>query len=76
MSFISQNFGYDEAYKNPMVKLYGKGPGGKKCRDCKHLYVKEWDKRYYKCALRINTNGPGTDHRANWHACGKFVEKG
>ena len=29
-------------------------------------------KTYFKCELRGITNGPGTDHRANWPACGKF----
>lgn len=59
-------------YVNPCVRAFGKGPEGVKCKACRHLYWKVYAKVYIKCALRPNTNGPGTDHRANWAACGKF----
>jgi hypothetical protein len=60
---------------NPMVKAYGYGPRDKKCKHCAHLFYKQFSKRYYKCALRENTNGPATDQRVNWNACARFIEK-
>ena len=57
---------------NPMVKIYGPGPSNYRCKDCTHLYAKQFANRYFKCDLRRNTNGPATDHRANWPTCGKF----
>lgn len=58
---------------NPMVKSCGKGPDEYKCKDCLHFIRKEYSKTYFKCAYRGNTNGPGTDHKANYQTCGKFV---
>lgn len=60
--------------KNPMVQAYGYSPEGKRCKQCKHLFYKQYANKYYKCALRQNTNGPGTDQRVNWNACAKFEE--
>ena len=57
---------------NPLIKYYGKGPEGTKCKECKHLYRKQYAGTYIKCDLRENTNGHGTDHKANWPTCGKF----
>lgn len=57
---------------NPCVGLFGKGPEGKTCRTCAHLIRKGRGKTYIKCALRRNTNGPATDHRARWMACAKY----
>lgn len=57
---------------NPCVELYGAGPEGERCKHCTHLYVKQYSSNYYKCDLRRNSNGPATDHRANWPACGRF----
>lgn len=63
-----------EAYKvNPMCRAAGITEG-KKCKTCRHLIRKRYSKVYYKCAFRGNTNGPGTDHRVNWPACGKYEE--
>jgi hypothetical protein len=59
---------------NPMVKSFGYGPEGKRCKHCFHLFKKQYAGTYYKCDYRINTNGPGTDHRVNWAACSKFKE--
>lgn len=59
---------------NPLIAVYGKTEG-KKCKDCSHLYSKEFANKYYKCDLRKDTNGPGTDHRINWNACGKYEKK-
>lgn len=59
---------------NPMVALHGEQRPFK-CAECAHLYYKQFSKKYYKCALRKNTNGPATDHQVNWPACGKFKLK-
>lgn len=61
-------------HDNPMVKAHGFGPEGKRCKHCKHLFVRQYAGRYYKCGLRVNTNGPATDQRVNWAACSKFEE--
>ena len=58
---------------NPCVRLYGPDAMGRKCKQCRLLRRKKMGKVYFKCALRGDTNGPGTDHRANWNACAKFV---
>jgi hypothetical protein len=60
---------------NPLVKAFGPGPEGKKCKDCVHLFRKKFANTYIKCDLRPNTGGPATDHRANWPACKKFLQK-
>jgi len=57
---------------NPLVRAYGPGPEGAKCKTCRHLFRKRMSKVYIKCELRANTCGPGTDHRANWPACAKY----
>lgn len=58
---------------NPCAKLYGPGPDGAKCKGCAVLFSHGASRRYYKCRLRNFTHGPGSDHRANWPACGRFV---
>ena len=60
---------------NPCIPVFGKGPEGKICKHCTHLHRKRYSKTYIKCGLRPNTNGPGTDHKAGWEACGKYEEK-
>lgn len=65
---------YDAAYENPMVRQLGKGPAGRKCGECEHLFQKVFNRNYYKCGLRANTNGAATDHRLKWHACRWFQE--
>jgi hypothetical protein len=59
---------------NPMVRVYGNGPEDKKCKHCGYFYRKYYSKTYFKCEFRGDTNGPGTDHKANWPTCGKFKE--
>jgi hypothetical protein len=61
-----------EASVNPCLALYGPGPDGMRCKSCSHMRAKRQDKVYWKCDLRKNTNGAGTDHRRNWPACGRF----
>lgn len=61
--------------RNPLVRLYGKGPEGARCKGCAHLVAKHRSKTYWKCALRAGTwakCSPVSDHRANWWACGRF----
>lgn len=60
--------------QNPCVRLYGPGPAGARCKTCR-LFLRKggYAKTYFKCELRGDTNGPGTDHRANWPACGRYV---
>ena len=60
---------------NPVIKVFGTGPEGEKCKNCKHLFDRSFSKKYYKCAIRINSTSPKTDHRVNWPACGKFEPK-
>jgi hypothetical protein len=57
---------------NPCVRTYGLGPDGELCKNCR-LFMRH-NLRYFKCLLRGCTNGPGTDHRANWPACKRFVK--
>jgi len=62
------------AERNPMLK-FGRGPAGKRCKECRHLFSKHYGNTYHKCRFRFDTNGPGTDHRVNWAACVKFEQK-
>lgn len=55
-----------------MVSLYGPGPSGATCGGCRHLRAKQFSGRYLKCAFGPQSNGPATDWRARWSACGKF----
>lgn len=60
---------------NPMVRAFGFGPAEKNCQTCLHLVIHQpGQNRYYKCRLRGITNGPATDHRVRWPACGKYEE--
>ena len=56
---------------NPRIAISGSTPG-EKCKNCVHFFRKQYSKTYLKCELIGNTNGPGTDIRANWEACGDF----
>ena len=58
---------------NPCVRLFGLDSMNRKCKECRLLRRKRMGGTYFKCALRGDTNGPGTDHRANWNACARFV---
>lgn len=68
-------FGPLASEPNECVRVFGLGPEGKRCRDCSRLYVKRFARRYYKCELRKETAGPGSDHRINWRACARFAAK-
>lgn len=76
-NLLGEEIDTDEEHKkhlkiNPMVKACGKGPAEFKCKHCVYIIRKEYSKTYFKCQWRGNTNGPGTDHKANWPTCGKF----
>ena len=60
---------------NPCIDQFGAGPAYKHCGDCIHMFSKRYDKTYWKCELRKNTNGAGSDHRKKWDACAKFEQK-
>lgn len=60
------------AQPNPCIKLYGPDPMGRSCKWCAHLNRRG---RYFKCAFRKETHGPGSDHRQKWPACGKYERK-
>jgi len=60
---------------NPCISVYGPGPDGARCKTCTHLDGHPGAGRiYWKCLLRAYSHGPGTDHRVNWPACGKWEE--
>jgi hypothetical protein len=61
---------------NPCIAVFGAGPDGSKCKNCKQLRSKAGSKTFYKCALRSITNGPATDHKINWPGCAKFEQSG
>ncbi|WP_158993421.1 hypothetical protein [Mucilaginibacter sp. L196] len=58
---------------NPCIAVFGAGPDNTRCKACKHLASKgNGAKNFFKCDLRTITNGPATDHKANWPTCSKF----
>lgn len=62
--------------ENPMVRLYDRGPNGKKCKECKFLLrLYHHNKTYIKCEKRGVTHGKGTDYRVRWEACSKFEQE-
>lgn len=66
----------DGSFKtNPCIPVFGADKDGNRCKNCTHLIVKHYSKKYFKCSLRNNNSSPSTDHRANYEACGKFERK-
>jgi len=65
-----------EQQPNRMVRLYGAN-AGKQCKDCRFLLRKvlRSGRVFFKCLFVGNTGGPGTDFRAGWDACTKFVPR-
>jgi hypothetical protein len=57
---------------NPMVRIYGPGPEGRQCRECRFMEANVHSRTYWKCGKRRNTNGPATDHRRRWPGCRLF----
>lgn len=64
----------DPALVNPCVRRFGLAEPAAKCKTCQLFIRKHYSKTYFKCALRGDTNGSATDHRANWPACGRYVK--
>ncbi len=52
----------------------GRGPQGKHCADCEHLFYRLGMKRYYKCGMHPVTNGNATDIGAKDLACRNFEQ--
>jgi hypothetical protein len=59
-------------HDNPCVARFGRRDPAEKCKHCRLFIRKHYSKTYFKCQLRGDTNGPATDHRANWAACKRF----
>ena len=62
---ISKKFRKNEV----MYHLFGEIES-KKCKDCPHLFSKQYDKRYYKCKMYGDSNSEATDWAKSWTACG------
>lgn len=57
-----------------MYSAYGVTEG-ERCGTCAHLYMRQFNHRYYKCSMAKQSNGPDTDWRVSWQACGKWEER-
>ena len=66
-----------EQNPNRCVRIYGKDPMGRTCSQCRLLRreVLRSGRAFFKCALVGSTRGPGTDFRAGWDACARFVPR-
>lgn len=78
LNLLGEEIDTDQVHKkhlkiNPMVRAFGNGPPEKRCKHCKFFYRKQYGHIYFKCVFRGDTNGTGTDHKANWPTCGKFI---
>lgn len=69
---------FDVAVINPlpmrirtMHQAYGV-TSGERCGTCAHLYMRQFNHRYYKCSMAKQSNGPDTDWRVSWDACGRW----
>lgn len=71
--FTNREVSVGRSETNPMIKVFGKGPEGTRCRHCEHFGYKQFAKKYYKCDLRGNT-GASTDHNYYFASCGKYKE--
>lgn len=60
---------------NPLIRVYGPGPDGAKCRDCQFQFFREFAKKYSKCEKREVSSSPKTDHNSRYQACGLFRPK-
>ena len=66
-----------EQQPNRMVRAFGPAGGDKHCKDCRLLLRKilRSGRVFFKCTLVGDTGGPGTDFRAGWDACAKYVPR-
>jgi len=59
-----------------MHRIYGRSDD-ERCKTCVHFLRSEHcSTTYFKCGKNRITNGPGTDWRANWPACGLWTPRG
>lgn len=58
-----------------MIRRYGAGPEGQTCRGCKWLRRNGHSRSYLKCGKTLMTNGPASDWRLKWPACGQYDTK-
>lgn len=59
-----------------MHRMYG-DYAGHQCGDCQHFTrfrSAGGHKSWAKCDLTVDSGGPGSDWKARWTACGRFVE--
>jgi hypothetical protein len=64
------------AIDNPCVRKFGPNDDKRmKCKTCCNLYGRVVSKTYYKCKLRVETRGRGSDHRVNWPACARYIKE-
>jgi len=59
---------------NPCIAKFGRGPEGRKCKDCAILRRRQYSKTYIKCMARGDTASVATDHLAGWPACIRFLD--
>jgi hypothetical protein len=60
-------------YKRP-IELYGKGPPGKTCKTCEHLFIRRYGNKYFKCDKWVISNCTTTDIHLKDPACGAYEE--
>ena len=62
---------------NPMVRSFGLGPEGRRCKECAHLFGERFARVYWKCDLRKNTGRRGNRPPAKlgrlWQVCRAVV---
>lgn len=59
---------------NPCINKFGRGPEGRKCKDCALLRRRSFSKTYIKCIAHGDTASAKTDHLAGWPACIRFLD--
>lgn len=65
----------DPDRRNQMVVKAGKGPPGRKCKECAYFVRRQLHGHtYFKCIRYGLSNSVATDWRANWPACKLFAE--
>ncbi len=60
--------------RRPYWKDVGRGPEGKRCKDCEFIGYVEFSKRYYKCGRVPISHGAGTQIATTDIACSFFKE--
>ena len=70
---IKESDEFKTTHGNPLLSVYGFSEGNI-CKNCSHLWRKRTNRVYLKCDMVKMTNGPATDWKAKWQACGKFEQ--